>query len=108
MNTAHPYPGLYYRRGNAAVPGKPSARFPSAGSVKSTLNLIQKTFQIDSVKSVFQNRSRPCLQYQIGRCSAPCVGFVSPDDYAEDLEDTRLFLEGRSGRINRVTRSPNG
>ena len=100
MNTAHPYPGLYYRRGNRQSTGKTFGPFPSAGAVKSTLNLIQKTFQIRQCEeSVFQNRSRPCLQYQIGRCSAPCVGFVSPDDYAEDLEDTRLFLEGRSGEL---------
>ena len=100
MNTAHPYPGLYYRRGNRQSTGKTFGPFPSAGSVKSTLNLIQKTFQIRQCEeSVFQNRSRPCLQYQIGRCSAPCVGFVSQDDYAEDLEDTRLFLEGRSGEL---------
>ncbi len=100
MNTAHPYPGLYYRRGNRQSIGKTFGPFPSAGSVKSTLNLIQKTFQIRQCEeSVFQNRSRPCLQYQIGRCSAPCVGFVSEDDYAEDLEDTRLFLEGRSGEL---------
>ena len=100
MNTAHPYPGLYYRRGNRQSTGKTFGPFPSAGSVKSTLNLIQKTFQIRQCEeSVFQNRSRPCLQYQLGRCSAPCVGFVSEDDYAEDLEDTRLFLEGRSGEL---------
>ncbi|MEK9670597.1 MAG: excinuclease ABC subunit UvrC, partial [Gammaproteobacteria bacterium] len=100
MNTQHSYPGLYYRRGNRQSTGKTFGPFPSAGAVKSTLNLIQKTFQIRQCEeSVFQNRSRPCLQYQIGRCSAPCVGFVSQSDYAEDLDDTRLFLEGRSGEL---------
>ncbi|NCX49036.1 MAG: excinuclease ABC subunit UvrC, partial [Gammaproteobacteria bacterium] len=100
MNTEHSYPGLYYRRGNRQSTGKTFGPFPSAGAVKSTLNLIQKTFQIRQCEeSVFQNRSRPCLQYQIGRCSAPCVGFVSQSDYAEDLDDTRLFLEGRSGEL---------
>ena len=74
MNTEHPFPGLYYRRGNRQSRGKTFGPFPSAGAVKSTLNLIQKTFQIRQCEqSVFQNRSRPCLQYQIGRCSAPCV-----------------------------------
>mgnify|MGYP002793328825 FL=1 len=100
MNTEHSYPGLYYRRGNRQSTGKTFGPFPSAGAVKSTLNLIQKTFQIRQCEeSVFQNRSRPCLQYQIGRCSAPCVGFVNQSDYAEDLDDTRLFLEGRSGEL---------
>ena len=99
-NTEHPYPGLYYRRGGRQAGGKTFGPFPSAGAVKSTLNLIQKTFQIRQCEeSVFQNRSRPCLQYQIGRCSAPCVGFVSQADYAEDLDHARLFLEGRSGEL---------
>ena len=100
MNTDHAYPGLYYRRGNRQSRGKTFGPFPSAGAVKSTLNLIQKTFQIRQCEdSVFQNRSRPCLQYQIERCSAPCVGYVSETEYAEDLEYTRLFLEGRSDEL---------
>ena len=100
MNTEHPFPGLYYRRGNRQSRGKTFGPFPSAGAVKSTLNLIQKTFQIRQCEqSVFQNRSRPCLQYQIGRCSAPCVKFISETEYAEDLEYTRLFLEGLNGEL---------
>ena len=100
MNTEHPFPGLYYRRGNRQSRGKTFGPFPSAGAVKSTLNLIQKTFQIRQCEqSVFQNRSRPCLQYQIGRCSAPCVNFISETEYAEDLEYTRLFLEGLNGEL---------
>ena len=100
MNTEHPFPGLYYRRGNRQSRGKIFGPFPSAGAVKSTLNLIQKTFQIRQCEqSVFQNRSRPCLQYQIGRCSAPCVNFISETEYAEDLEYTRLFLEGLNGEL---------
>jgi excinuclease ABC subunit C len=100
MNTDHTYPGLYFRRGNRQSRGKTFGPFPSSGSVKSTLNLIQKTFQVRHCEeSVFQNRTRPCLQYQIGRCSAPCVGYISPEDYAEDLDDTRLFLDGRSQEL---------
>jgi excinuclease ABC subunit C len=97
MNTEHAFPGLYFRRGQRAKRGKSFGPFPSAGSVKSTLNLIQKTFQIRQCEeSVYQNRSRPCLQYQIERCSAPCVGYISEAEYQEDLEYTRLFLEGRN------------
>lgn len=97
MNSDHPFPGLYFRRGQRASRGKTFGPFPSAGSVKSTLNLIQKTFQVRQCEeSVFQNRSRPCLQYQIERCSAPCVGYISEQEYREDLEYTRLFLEGRN------------
>ena len=100
MNTSHLFPGLYYRRGHRQSAGKTFGPFPSAGAVKSTLNLIQKTFQIRQCEeSVFQNRSRPCLQYQIGRCSAPCVNYVTEAEYAEDLDDTRLFLEGRGGEL---------
>ena len=100
MNTSHRFPGLYYRRGHRQSAGKTFGPFPSAGAVKSTLNLIQKTFQIRQCEeSVFQNRSRPCLQYQIGRCSAPCVNYVTEAEYAEDLDDTRLFLEGRGGEL---------
>ena len=100
MNTSHRFPGLYYRRGHRQNAGKTFGPFPSAGAVKSTLNLIQKTFQIRQCEeSVFQNRSRPCLQYQIGRCSAPCVNYVTEAEYAEDLDDTRLFLEGRGGEL---------
>ena len=100
MNTSHRFPGLYYRRGNRQSAGKTFGPFPSSGAVKSTLNLIQKTFQIRQCEeSVFQNRSRPCLQYQIGRCSAPCVNYLTEVEYAEDLDDTRLFLEGRGGEL---------
>ena len=97
MNTSHSFPGLYYRRRQRQPNGKTFGPFPSAGAVKSTLNLIQKTFQIRQCEeSVFANRSRPCLQYQIGRCSGPCVGLISKTQYAEDLEHVKLFLEGRS------------
>lgn len=103
MNTAHPFPGLYYRRGQRQPNGKTFGPFPSAGAVKSTLNLIQKTFQIRQCEdSIYANRSRPCLQYQIGRCSGPCVGLISQSQYAEDLDHVKLFLEGRSQDLFRL------
>src|SRR5204862_7475965 len=69
----------------------------SAGSVTSTLNALQKLFLLSSCSdSFFANRSRPCLLYQIRRCSAPCVGRISEADYAELVEDAKQFLAGKS------------
>src|SRR5690606_13874543 len=66
-----------------------------------TLNLLHKLFKLRSCEdSVFRNRSRPCLQYQIGRCSAPCVGLVDPDEYARAVHRVEMFLEGRSDELS--------
>src|SRR5690606_8149216 len=66
-------------------------------AVRETLNLMHKLLKLRSCEdSVFRNRTRPCLQYQIGRCSAPCVGFVEADEYAASVRRVRLFLEGHS------------
>lgn len=74
--------------------------YPSSSSVKETLNILQKLFKTRQCEdSYFNNRSRPCLQYQIKRCSAPCVGLVDDTAYASDLDNTRLFLQGKSQEI---------
>ena len=74
--------------------------YPSTGAVRDTLNMMQKLFRLRSCDdSVFNNRSRPCLQYQIGRCSAPCVGLIEAGDYAESVRRATLFLEGRSDAL---------
>ncbi|MGM0564535.1 MAG: excinuclease ABC subunit UvrC [Pseudomonadota bacterium] len=74
--------------------------YPSSSSVKHTLDLLQKLFRVRQCEdSYFRNRSRPCLQYQIKRCTAPCVDYISPEDYARDLDNTRRFLSGRSGEV---------
>lgn len=81
--------------------------YPSSSSVKEALNLLQKLFKTRQCEdSYFNNRSRPCLQYQIKLCSAPCVGLVNDDAYQQDLENTRLFLQGKNREIvgNLVTR----
>ena len=71
--------------------------YPNASAVKQTLEILQKLFQLRTcTQTFFQNRSRPCLQYQIKRCSAPCVGYITAEKYQEDIEKTRLFLKGKS------------
>lgn len=97
LSTNHKYPHFRYHRGALKGKGKYFGPYPSAGSVRSTLNLIQKLFLIRSCEdSVFANRSRPCLQYQIKRCTAPCVEYISEEDYKRDIDNATLFLEGKN------------
>jgi excinuclease ABC subunit C len=98
--TKEPWPRLAFHRGPRAIPGRYFGPYPSAASVRETLNLMHKLFRLRSCEdSVFRNRSRPCLQYQIGRCSAPCVGLVDERDYAEAVRRAGLFLDGRSQEL---------
>ncbi len=98
--TKEQWPRLAFHRGPRAIPGRYFGPYPSAASVRETLNLMHKLFRLRSCEdSVFRNRSRPCLQYQIGRCSAPCVGLVDERDYADSVRRATLFLEGRSQEL---------
>ena len=93
-------PRLGLHRGPRSLPGRYFGPYPSTGAVRDTLNMMQKLFRLRSCEdSVFNNRSRPCLQYQIGRCSAPCVGLIEAGDYAESVRRATLFLEGRSDAL---------
>ena len=77
------------------------ARFRSAHAAKETLVLMQKMFQMrQCTNTFFKQRQRPCLEYQIKRCRAPCVGLVSPEEYAEDVNNTIRFLKGDSSDIH--------
>ena len=98
--TDETWPRLGFHRGPRSVPGRYFGPYPSAGAVRETLDLMFKLFKLRScADSVFRNRSRPCLQHQIGRCSAPCVGLVAPRDYDATVRRAALFLEGRSGEL---------
>jgi len=98
--TKEDWPRIAFHRGPRAIPGRYFGPYPSAASVRETLNLMHKLFRLRSCEdSVFRNRSRPCLQHQIGRCSAPCVGLVDAGDYAESVRRAGLFLDGRSGEL---------
>ena len=94
------YPGMAMHRGARNKPGRYLGPYPNAGAVRETINLLQRTFKIRQCEdSYFRNRSRPCLQYQIQRCSGPCVGYISEQAYKQDVHHAMLFLEGKSQQI---------
>jgi len=99
--TEEAWPRLAFHRGARARPGRYFGPYPGAGAVRETLGVMHKLFRLRSCEdSVFRNRSRPCLQYQIGRCSGPCVGLVEPGHYADAVRRAALFLDGRSDELN--------
>jgi len=98
--TDEDYPRLKLYRGNRDEPGEYFGPFPNAGAVHATLHIMQKIFRIrDCENTVFAHRSRPCMQYQIGRCSAPCCDSVSREEYAAQVEEVRDFLKGRDRQL---------
>ncbi len=101
ISSEHRYPAIQLQRGKKRNKGRYFGPFPSGLAVRDSLNLLQKIFQIRQCdESFFSNRSRPCLQHQIKRCSAPCVGLISPELYAEDIRRAMMFLEGKNSAIN--------
>lgn len=95
--TAQPSPRLGLHRGPRRAEGRYFGPYPSSGAVRETIDAMGKLFKLRTCEdSVFRNRSRPCLQYQIGRCSAPCVGLIDAGAYAESVRQATLLLEGRS------------
>lgn len=94
------YPRLAFHRGAKNLPGRYFGPYPSTYAVRESLSLMQKLFKVRQCEdSYFRNRTRPCLQYQIGRCSAPCVGLISVEDYRNDVRHAEMFLEGRSNAV---------
>ena len=97
----HPFPRLAVYRGPRKLPGRYFGPFPNAGAVNDTLHHLQKIFRLRSCRDTyFANRSRACLQHQIGRCTAPCVGLISREDYLGDVEAVTRVLEGRNDEVN--------
>jgi excinuclease ABC subunit C len=97
----HEFPRLAFHRGSRSAPGRYFGPFPTAWAVRDTLNQLQKLFRIRNCRDTFfANRSRPCLQHQIGRCSAPCVGLISREAYGQDIEAAVKVLEGHSDEVN--------
>jgi excinuclease ABC subunit C len=98
--TEHRFPRLRFHRGPRKGPGRYFGPYPSTTAVRQTLNELQKLFMIRPCReSFFRNRSRPCLQYQIKRCTAPCVAYITEDEYANDFAAAMQFLEGQSQAV---------
>ncbi|MCG7873506.1 MAG: excinuclease ABC subunit UvrC [Candidatus Thiodiazotropha lotti] len=100
LSSDQDYPALSFRRGARTGKGRYFGPYPSAGSTRETLQLLQKLFPVRQCEeSFYRNRSRACLQYQIKRCSGPCVGLVSEQAYARDVEHAVMFLEGKTNLV---------
>jgi len=94
------FPRIALHRGAKRRKGTYFGPYPSAGAVRESLHFLQKTFRVRQCEDAyFRNRSRPCLQYQIDRCSGPCVDLVSEEEYAQQVENTALFLRGKSREL---------
>ena len=98
--SGHQHPRLAYHRGPKREKGQYFGPYPNGGAVRESLHLMQKLFPIRQCDDLYyKSRSRPCLQYQIGRCSAPCVGKVSDEEYQEQVKLATLFLKGKDQQV---------
>jgi excinuclease ABC subunit C len=100
VTTHQAYPRFEFHRGSRKAPGQYFGPFPSAGRVRDVLTQLQKLFRVRQCRdSFFANRSRPCLQHQIGRCTAPCVELVEEGEYGRDVTNAMRFLAGRNEQV---------
>lgn len=100
LATTHETPGFGYHRGAKRKAGRYFGPYPSAGAVREILNVMKKLFKVRQCKdSFFAHRTRPCLEYQIKRCSAPCTGYISQENYRQDVEHSVMFLQGQSKQV---------
>ncbi len=100
ITTDHPFPRIDFYRGDRKRNGLFFGPFPNAAAVKETIHFIEKLFQLRTCTDHFyQGRKRPCLQYQIGRCSGPCVGLIDQEEYQRKVKLAILFLQGKSEEI---------
>jgi excinuclease ABC subunit C len=100
ITTHQTYPRMDLIRGRLSKVGQCFGPYPNAGAARASLRLLQKTFLLRQCRDTFfQSRSRPCLQYQIKRCSAPCVKLIEPEQYQKDVNHAVLFLEGKESQV---------
>lgn len=100
VSTQHPFPRFEFHRGLRNAPGRFIGPFPNAGAVRQVLQQLQKLFRVrECTDAFFSNRSRPCLQYQIGRCSGPCVGLIGAEEYRQDVDNAIRFIEGGGDEV---------
>ena len=104
--TGDTFPRLAFHRGTQRQSTKSNGKhqyfgpFPNAVAVRESIQLLQKVFKLRTCENtVFANRSRPCLQYQIERCTAPCVDYITPESYAQDVHHAAMFLEGKTNEV---------
>lgn len=103
LDTSHGFPRIEKHRGAQNKPGEYFGPFANVGALNATMAVLQKIFLLRPCEdSIFKNRSRPCLQYQIKRCTAPCVGLVSEADYAEQVKRARDFLKGKGREVQEM------
>ncbi len=103
IDDSHDYPRLSFYRGDRSQPGRYFGPYPGVTAIRETLSLLQKVLPVRQCDDVFfSNRARPCLQHQIKRCSAPCVGLISEEAYAKDIELAGLFLQGKDESLNQL------